>query len=51
MDNIELRLFGEAVDLDAIVEEVGFDWRAVFERFGSELDLIFASNEIGPEPS
>lgn len=42
MDNVTLYVFGNEVDLEAIVAEVGPDWRAVFETLSRELDIIDA---------
>ncbi|MGD0984468.1 MAG: hypothetical protein ABSA65_11730 [Acidimicrobiales bacterium] len=42
MNDIQIFLFDDEVDVDAIVEEVGRDWRAVFEELDHSLDLIVA---------
>jgi hypothetical protein len=45
VDNIQLFVFDEEVDLDAITDEVGRDWRAIFEELAAELDMIYAAND------
>jgi hypothetical protein len=45
MDNIRAFIFDEEVDFDAIVEELGLDWRQVFEELAHSLELIAATAE------
>jgi hypothetical protein len=43
--NFQLFVSDEEVDVDAIVAEVGLDWRAAFEKLAAKLDQVYAAND------
>ena len=45
MYNFQLFVSNEEVDVDAIVADVGLDWRAMFEKLASKLDTIYAADD------
>jgi hypothetical protein len=44
-NSVQIFIFDEETDLDAIVAEVGPNWRAIFEELADELDLVYAVDD------
>jgi hypothetical protein len=47
---MQLFIFDEEIDVDGIIQDVGPNWRAIFEEVARELDLAFIMLDGTGEP-
>ncbi len=48
MENLQIFIFGEEIDLDAVIADAGLGWPAILEALAHSLDIAFVMLDGAP---